>query len=156
MNKKSCLVGCGVLAAISLFTIVGVVFWFSLGPEGGVRLPNEMEDYAQEYLTSHKIIDGDEALLAYYDETISLNGSEAVILTTTRVIYHKNGKNISIKLVDIKEIRHRKEALIGDVFEVEPETGQSMKFEIALWNQAETFKNTLFSEWEKVKNLEKK
>ncbi len=156
MDKKSCLIGCGLLAAFSLISVISVLVWFSIGPEGGVRLPNEMEGYALEYMTSHELIDGDEALLAYYDVTISLDGSEAVILTTDRVVYHKNGKDSFIKLVDIKDIRHRKETLIGDVFEVEPRSGQTMKIEVAPFNSAETFKNVLFAEWEKVRNIDKK
>jgi hypothetical protein len=149
-TKHPVFVGC--VALVGFFVIVVVVgaIWLFTGPEGGVRLPNEMEAYAQEYLDEHQILEGSEDLLAYYDVTLSLDGSEAVILTTTRVIYHKNGRNTSINIADIEDIRHRNEGLIGDVFEVSPTSGQSMKFEIAPLNQGETFKNVLMAEWERA------
>jgi hypothetical protein len=110
-----------------------------------------MEVYAQEYIDEHKILEDSEELLAYYDVTISLDGSESAVLTTKRVIYHKNGRNIAFDLADIEDIRHRKESLIGDIFEISAETGQTMKIEIAPLNQGETFKNVLMAAWEKAR-----
>ena len=153
-GKKAILIGCGTLLGIFLILIAVVVIWLSTGAEGGVRLPNNMEDYALEYLDKHKILEDSEELLAYYDETISLDGSEAAILTTKRVIYHKNGKNIDMNLADIEDIRHRKETLIGDVFEISTSSGKTIRIEIAPLNQGETFKNVLTKAWNSSKNQE--
>ena len=150
-TKKSILIGCGALIGIFLIVIVVGTIWLFSSPEGGVLLPNEMEAYAQEYLSEHKILVDSEELLAYYDATMSLDGSEAAILTTMRVIYHNNRQNTAINLADIEDIRHRKETLIGDIFEISATSGQTMKIEIAPFNQGDTFKNVLMAAWEKAK-----
>lgn len=132
--------------------VIGIgLVWLFTGPSGGVRLPNEMELYAQEYLAEHGVLEDAEELLAYYDVTISLDGSEAAILTTTRVIYHKNGTNTIVELVDIEDIRHREESFIGDVLEVSAISGRTIKIEIAPFNQGATFKNVLMAAWDKAK-----
>ncbi len=153
--KHPILIGCGALLGIFLILMIVGLIWLFSGPEGGVCLPNEMETYAQEYLDEHKILEESEELLAYYDMTISLNGREAAILTTTRVIYHKNGQNSAINLADIEDIQHRKETLIGDIFEISATSGKTMKIEIAPLNQGETFKNVLMAAWKKAKNINK-
>ena len=78
-----------------------------------------------------------------YDVTLSLDGTEAAILTTERLVYHKGGKSSSIPLSDIADIRHRKETLIGDIIEIDSRAGIPMKIEIAPLNQGETFLNAL-------------
>lgn len=149
--KSPFLIGCGVvIAAIVILGAVGVI-WIISGPEGGVRLSNEMEEYALKYLKHNEILNGSETLIAYYDATIDLDGTEATILTNERVIYHKNGRTDSIDLADIDDIKYRKEGLIGDVFEIFATSGKSMKIEIALFNQGETFKTALMKAWEKSK-----
>jgi len=148
------LIGCGSLIGIFLIVIVVGVIWILSSPQGGVLLPNEMETYAQESLNEHKILEDSEELLAYYDVTILLDGSEAAILTTMRVIYHKNGQNSAINLADIEGIRHRNETIIGDIFEISATSGQTMKIVIAPFNQGETFKNILMAAWEKARKQE--
>ncbi len=144
-------IGCGALILIiTIAAIVGAVWLFS-GHEGGVQLPNSMEKYALNYIKDNKILDNSEELLAYYDVTVSLNGTEAAILTTKRIIYHKDGNNDSINLSDIEDIRHRKEALAGDVIEIFSTAGKTIKIEIAPLNQGQTFLNVLTNAWEKSK-----
>ena len=148
------LIGCGSLIGILLIVIVVGVIWTLSGPKGGVLLPNEMETYALESLNEHKILEGSEELLAYYDVTMSLDGSEAAILTTMRVIYHKNGQNSAINLADIEDIRYRKETITGEIFEISANSGQTMKIVIAPFNQGETFKNILMTAWKKLRKQE--
>ena len=141
MKKKNpILIGCGALIGIPLILMVVGIIWLSFSPEGGVRLANEMEPYAQEYLEEHKILDASEELIAYYDVTISLDASEAAILTTRRVIYHANGLNTSIYLSDIEDIKHRKESLIGDIIEIYSKSGTSMKSKLPFSMQAKLLK----------------
>ena len=153
-TKKPILIGCGTLLGIFLILIMVGAIWLFTGPEGGVRLPIDMEEYALEYLDTNKILEDSEELLAYYDVTVSLDGSESAILTTKRVIYHKNGKSNAMNLADVEDILHRKEVLIGDVFEISTTSGKTMKIEIAPLNQGETFKNVLMKAWERAKKQE--
>ena len=62
--KKGILIGCGGIIALFfiLLTIGGI--WLLSGPEGRVRLPNEMEKYATIYLEENKILDDSEELLS--------------------------------------------------------------------------------------------
>jgi hypothetical protein len=150
-TKKTILIGCGTLLGVVFILILIGIIWLITGPEGGVRLPIDMEEYALEYLDTHKILEDSEELLAYYDVTVSLDGSEAAILTTKRVIYHKNGRNNAMNLADVEDIQHRKETLIGDIFEISTASGKTMKIEIAPLNQGETFKNVLMKAWERAK-----
>jgi len=132
---------------VSLFAWLSV--WLLTGPEGGVRLGNEMEPYALEYLREHRVLDPEEDVLAYYDVTVSLKGTEAAILTSDRMIYHKSDQTMSIPIREIEDVRHRYETLIGDVIEIQAASGQTMKVEIAPMNQGKTFKNVLMTAWEK-------
>ena len=152
-KKHPILIGCGAMSGIFLIVIIVGVYWLSSGPEGGVRFPNEMETYAQEYINEHKVLGADE-LLAYYDVTLSLDGSVAAIVTTTRVIYHNNGENYAIALADIEDIRHREEFLMGDIFEISASSGQTMKIEIAPMNGGESFKNVLIAAWNRARKQE--
>ena len=150
-TKHPLLIGCVALVGFSVIAVVVGAIWLFSGPEGGVRLPNEMEAYAQEYLDEHRILEDSEELLAYYDVTLSLDGSESAILTTRRVIYHKNGQNTAVDLADVEDVRHRQESLTGDIFEIYATSGQTMKIEIAPFNQGETFRNVLLAAWDKAR-----
>lgn len=148
---KGVLIGCGVISLVGFGLLCGGMVWFLSGPDGGVRLSNDMEHYATQYLEEHEILNSSESLIAYYDVTISLDGTEAAILTTERVIYHKSGKSTAIALSDITDVRHRKDALIGDIIEIDSRSGIPMKIEISLFNQGETFLNALRNAWERSK-----
>lgn len=155
-NRNPILIGCGIAASIGvLLCIIGVavaLFWLATSPEGGVRMSNEMEQYALDYIAEHDLLRESEEIIAYYDVTISLNGSEAAILTTERVIYHKEDRTTSIDLKDIDDIEHRYESIIGDVIEIIGKSGTRLKIEIAPLNQGESFHNALLDAWEAAKN----
>jgi len=144
---KGLLIGCGVVAVLVALGMLGIGIWLFTGPEGGVKLGNEMDRYALDYIAEHQLLEPGEKVLAYYDVTISMNGEEAAILTPTRVLYHNHRETTSIDLADIVDIRHRKEPLIGDILEIHATAGRSMKIEIAPLNQGESFKNVLMGAW---------
>ena len=148
---------------ISALKIVGIilglcvlafVLWILSLPEGGggVKMANEMDAYALEYIDKHNLLNETEKLIAYYDVTISLNGSEAAILTTERVIYHKNKKNFSVSLEDIVDIEHRYEKFVGDIIDIKSKSGIPFKIEIAPFNQGEYFVKALMDAWERSKS----
>lgn len=147
---KWVLIGCGGVCLVAVICVVGLLVWILSSPEGGVKLANEMDDYALEYLDEHRILEPEEELVAYYDVTIAMNGSEAVILTNERVIYHKDGRTTAIALSEVEDISHRYESLIGDVIEIQSRTGAALKVEIAPLNQGETFKRVLMATWKRA------
>jgi hypothetical protein len=134
---KKVLTVVGVLCGI--FIILNLVFG---GREGGVRLSNNMESYALEYIEDYAILSDSEQLVAYYDYTISCDGTEAAIITDNRVIYHKDGRNEHIYLDDIVDIRHRDE-MGGDIIEIYSSDREVLMVEIAPLNGGETFLNAL-------------
>jgi hypothetical protein len=149
---KIVLIGCGTVVGIFLILIVAFGIWIYSMPDcEGVRLSNNMEMYALEYLDEKKILDDSEELLAYYDKTMECDSSEAAILTTNRVIYHRLDRNNAIKLTEVEDILTRKGTLNSDVFEIIATSGKTMMIEIDPWNDGEVFKNILIRTWEKAK-----
>ena len=72
--------GCGIVAAIVVVVFVAVCIWLSSGKESGVHFANEIDQYALDYIRDHQILIHGEVLIAYYDETIQMDGTEAAIL----------------------------------------------------------------------------
>lgn len=152
MNRtaKTLLIGCAVVGGGMLAVVVGLVVWLASQPESGVKLTNEMDQYALDYLAEHQLLEPGEELLAYYDATLSMDGTEAAILTARRVMYHANGQTFSIPLEEIADVRHRYQGLTGDIIEIESGSGQVMKIEIAPMNSGETFRDVLMSAWKRA------
>ena len=148
---KVALIGCGVVMLVATALVIWLAIWLFSGPEGGVKLANQMDEYALEYLDEHEVLGADEELIAYYDVTVSMDGTEAAILTTKRVVYLKAGMETAIALDEIEDVNHRYERFIGDVIEVQSRSGTAMKIEIAPFNQGETFLNALNTAWDKAR-----
>lgn len=149
--KKFLWIGCGTFLVIGILLFGGCCIWVMTLPEGGVRLKNEMEPYATEYLEKNKVLPEGSELVAYYDVTVNGTSEEAAILTKDSVIYHKNGKNEIIKLKDVKDIKTRQEPMVGDIIEIYGNDGSIMKIEIASFNNGETFINILKNSWDEKK-----
>ncbi len=109
----------------------------------GVRVGNEIEPYVYEYIQQHALLEADEKLIAYYDETIELDGSEASLLTTRRVLSHKKGRTTPMLLKDIVDVQHRNEGLAGDIIEVVARDGERMRLEFAPLNDGPVFLSAL-------------
>lgn len=145
------LLGCGALVLLVIAVLVGGFIWLASGPESGVKLSNQMDEYALRYLDEHDMLEPGETVLAYYDVTIAMDGSEATLVTDRRVIYHRLGATTSFPLTEVEDIAHRYEGLAGDVFSIRSEKGEFMQIEIAPWNGGETFKGVLLSAWERAR-----
>lgn len=150
--QKGLLIGCGSIAVVAIVGVVLIGVWLFSGPEAGVKLGNEMDQYALDYIAEKGLLSSGEEILAYYDSTMAMDGTEAAILTTDRVIYHKGNNTSAIPIEDIEDVRHRYEAFIGEILEIQAFSGRVMKIEIAPLNQGETFRNVLLTTWEKHKN----
>lgn len=148
---KAGLLGCGGCGVLVAAVVVGALVWLASTPEGGVKLVNEMDPYALAYLDEHALLDHDEKLVAYYDATLAMDGTEAAILTHRRVMYHKDGRTMALELARVVDIRHRTEPLIGDVIEIDAEGGEAMKIEIAPLNQGATFLGALDRVWRQAR-----
>ncbi len=132
----------GVLVGVALIALAVPVISALLLPEPGVRLPNEMETYASEYIAEHGLLSVDEELRAYNDSSLFMNGAEAAILTDRRIIYHHAASDTVIMLSDVEEIRHAAGSFWSeDNIEVVPFEGATMKIEIG-WG-GETFYHAL-------------
>ncbi len=110
-----------------------------------------MDTYAIKYLADHGILEPGENVVAYYDVTLGMKGTEAAILTDRRLIYHKDGRNTAFKLAEISEVRPGEGALGGVALEIESRSGELMKIEIAPLNNGETFQSALLKRWEQAK-----
>ncbi|NQX91666.1 MAG: PH domain-containing protein [Flavobacteriales bacterium] len=120
--------------------------------EGGVRVYNNMEKHALDYIKQHQLLNEGEIVLAYYDYTISLDGSRAAFITNERLVYHdQETQNTSVRLENITEIQHRKESLIGYIIEVFGEDGNVVVIEIIDGDNGELFLKILKSKVEGAK-----
>ncbi|MBE7385611.1 MAG: hypothetical protein F6J95_029960 [Leptolyngbya sp. SIO1E4] len=125
-------IGCGVPLTLVILIIFGGFIYFALGPEGGVRFANNMEDYALEYIEAQNLLQTGEKIVAYYDVSVRLNGSEAVILTDSRLIYHISGRNTVFNLADISTIDVSEDDLLGHIIQVTTTDGDTMVIEITV------------------------
>ena len=142
------------LLAIGGAILVGVVAgvaWLASGPESGVKMANEMDQYALDYLDRYQLLSADEKLVCYYDVTLSMDGSEAAILTTQRLLYHKAGRTTAMLLAEVVDVQHHYESLIGDVIVARTGSGEMMKIEIAPLNGGETFLHALNGTWQQAR-----
>ncbi|MEO1589651.1 MAG: hypothetical protein AAFU71_00015 [Cyanobacteria bacterium J06632_22] len=136
-------IGCGGPVAVAIISFIGLLVYFSGQPEGGVLLANQMEEYALDYIDDNNLLNPDEQLVAYYDVTLSMDSSEAAILTDERVIYHNNGQTDAVNLADIDRVEHSEEGLIGDVIDIYSVNGNTLRIEIAPLNGGELFLDQL-------------
>jgi len=105
-----------------------------------------MEKYALEYNAKNNLLEPGEKMLAYYDCTISLDGTEAAFVTNSRVVYHKQEtQTTAFYLKDIVDIAHSREDYVGHLIEVTNTEGEIMMIEIAPLNQGELFLKVLRS-----------
>ncbi len=133
------LIGCGGLSVLSL---AGMCLAFTVmtgGAEGGTRYANNMEGYALDYIREHDILEPGETIAAYYDATLSLDGTEATIVTDRRVISHFQGRNTSIALTAIERIEHSDGGAAGDLIDVYGTGGEHLRIEIAPFNDGTGF-----------------
>ncbi|MEM9189455.1 MAG: hypothetical protein AAGF12_09785 [Myxococcota bacterium] len=130
---------CGFCAACVIFGVV-----LTGGHQGGVRYANTMEAYAIEYLADHRILEPGESVVAYYDATISLDGTEAAVLTNRRVLWHSEVTGTTaIVLEDVTNVRHYSDPVLGIVMDVSSADGRTLHIEIAHLNGGDGFRSEL-------------
>ena len=147
-----------ILLALGVSVLVGgglalrsCAHWFSRAEASGVRLSNEVPPSAIDYMNAHKVLEPGESIVAYYDSTMSMDATEGALLTTTRLVTYTGSRVTAMQIRDIAEVNYRQEGLMGDIIEVESDTGTRMKIEIAAANQGESFKDALVSRWNRLR-----
>ena len=123
------------------------VVYLAKSPEGGVQTENNIERYATKYIRDHSLITPDEQLIAYYDETLDLDGTSAYIVTNKRVVHHRPSGTVSLDLAKVTDIRRMDQGVMGDQFTVEHEDGRIMTLEVAPANGSELMDQSLKAAW---------
>ena len=136
-------IGCALPGLLGVLACGGFFVYLATGPEGGVRVGNTMEEYALEYVEQNQLIDDDEAIHAYYDVTVSLDGTECAILTDRRLLYHRNNRNSEMACDDIIFVESEDLGMMGDGITVEDVNGNVIYIEIAALNNSVVFLNAL-------------
>lgn len=153
-RKKTILLGCGCFTVACVVLLLALIIFAAFLPEdseSGVRLFDNIPSYASEYIKKHKILNNSEEIIAYYDQTITQNGSLAYILTAERIISHKRGENSFFYLKNIVDITHRSGIIGEEIIEISINSGKTMKIEIDPLNGGETFYNVLNKTWNSAK-----
>src|SRR3989304_8835054 len=100
MDKSVKIARVAIGGAILVGVVAGVA-WLASGPESGVKMANEMDQYALDYLERYQLLSAEEKLVCYYDVTLSMDGSEAATLTTQRLLYHNAGRTTAMLLAEV-------------------------------------------------------
>jgi hypothetical protein len=129
----------GVCVLLSFGTCGGCLLWLMSQPEGGVRAANQMEPYALEYIEKHGLLEPGEKLIAYYDGTMDMDATESALLTSSRVVYHLDGRTTAVRLEDIEAVNTSEVPLIGDIIDIRSTQGELVRIEIAPLNGGQTF-----------------
>lgn len=142
------------MAAVVAFVGVMALGIFSMArwcnratAQSGVVMGTQVPKEAIDNLMKNKLLIPGEELLAYYDATMSIDGSEVSFVTTERVVYWKDKRATSMRLAEVSAVEHRAESLIGDIIEVKSDSGQRMKIEVAPLNDGPAFLNVLKDAW---------
>jgi hypothetical protein len=127
-----------------LLLIIGGVAWLASLPESGVKLPNQMDKYALDYLEAHHVLQPSEKLIAYYDVSTKMDSSEASLLTNQRIVYLKEGRVTAMAVADIESVDQIQEGL-SYLITVHSKSGESMLIDIARMNGGEVFYKELMA-----------
>ncbi|MDP2306290.1 MAG: hypothetical protein Q8P18_09715 [Pseudomonadota bacterium] len=129
-----------VALALSMLACAG------LSRESGVCLPNQLDETARGYIRDKQLLEDGETVRAYYDITVSLDGSEIALVTDKRLVYHKGGVTTAVALADVEKIE-RHPVQLGDDFVITSRDGQMLQVEIAALNGADTWESALDGAW---------
>jgi hypothetical protein len=130
-----------VLALCAGFTLACGV---DLSREQGVCLPDQVDEIAWGFIKDKGLLEDGEDLRAYYDNSVSLDGSDIAIVTDRHVLTHRNGTTSQIPLSEISSIE-RVDDVVGEAIEVGASGGRMVRVPIAPLNGIDTFEKVLRS-----------
>lgn len=140
----------GGIGLLMVLSCLGCFAWLASTPAGGVKLAHDMDPYAVEYLEEHQILESDEELVGYYDKTLSMDGTNAYIVTDKRIIHHNSHGNFSTHIVDIQHVEAVEGDIGGTIFIFTTADGGISRAEIDPLNGSATFSRALRSAFEKA------
>lgn len=130
------LIGAGVLAARGCMRLAD-------GPEGGVVVGMPLPPHAVAALMKHQLLEPGERPLAYYDATISLDGSDLSVLTNRRVIRLEEGRKTAWPWSEVTAVDHANDGLGADVFTFHHRTGALLVVRVDALNHGDLFQTAL-------------
>lgn len=135
-----------VLAAGAFFCCLvpgGCLAYFASGPEGGVRAGNQLSKDDLAHIHQHvKLADGEE-VISFYDSTMKIDGSEAAVLTSKRLVTWTPSLTSELPVSDIKRIDHESDPLLGELLDVTGASGTLLRVEVAPFNDGQRFVDAL-------------
>ena len=131
-----------VVLALSLgFTLACGI---DLDREQGVSLPDQIDEISWGHIKSNVALEDGEEVRAFYDNSVTLDGTDIALVTNRRVITHRNSNTTALYLSEVTSIQ-RVDDVIGDAIEVTAEGGRMVRVPIAPMNGIDTFENILRS-----------
>ncbi len=106
--------------------IVTLVWLGNQGPSGVVAGNQITEEINGKIVRAIKLQEG-ETVISYFDASFSTDGSEITVLTNRRLAYAMGGRVTQMALVDMREIKHADQGIIGDVITVVADSGERMQ-----------------------------
>ena len=143
----ACLGFASVIAVLCCLVLLAGAVWFSNLPDCSVKLGYEVLPGTLESLLERRLVDDDETVLAYYDDTVTCDGSDSAILTDRRLIHHVAPLTASLPLSEIVDIQYLPGTALGDTIVVSGSNGRTIRIEIAVWNGGATFHTALLNAW---------
>jgi hypothetical protein len=145
---KWALGGCATVVVIgSLVVMVSVARWCGRSTElSGVIMGTQVPPAITAGLRGRGLLGPTEELLAYYDASMSLDGSEISFVTRDRIVYARGGQTVAMPLAEVDEVTHRSETL-AEIIEVRTTQLQRMKIELAALNDGAAFLRVLEDAW---------
>jgi hypothetical protein len=142
----------GLMAALGgLLGTCGVVGLVALGASAeqppGVLVGAQVPDTTVEALKARKLLQPQEAVLAFHDATLRLDMSEVTFVTKSRVVHAHGDKVSAVALADVSKITHHTEALGLDVVDFVTKDGKSLRIEIAPLNGGESYVDVIEDAW---------
>lgn len=120
---------------------MGFFAWASTLPESGVRAGNQLDQKSRALVQRRLGLDTGEEIITFYDASISVDGSEAAVLTTSRLAYWKGDSVSELPIDEIAQLST--EDLGNDVVTVSASDGRLIRFEIAPLNDGALFISAL-------------
>ncbi|MDN4594331.1 hypothetical protein [Polycladomyces subterraneus] len=122
--------------------------------EPGVKLANEVDNQTLKTLRQRHLLQQGEELIAYYDRSLDMDGSEIALLTSNRLVYDQHGRITSVPLTEIRDITFGQYSDIDGKWqriEVKYQDFHRMKVEFAPLEGGEVFYRALKDVWQAKK-----